>query len=82
MKKDLIDSEGNVIPPPDATSDVAQLIYLLEYCRQRSFVLGPTVQVRDVVVQVKDPTLERSRSAKTPEPTIWQEHGFNDRGDE
>lgn len=78
MKKELIDSEGNVIPPPDAATDVAQVIYLLEYCRQRNFIVGPHVQVGDVVVQVKDPTLLDKRGENAEQKTIWQEHGHEE----
>lgn len=67
MKNELIDTEGNVIPPPDASSDVARLIYLLEYCRHRRFRLGPIVQVGDVVVNVVDPQLERAGNTSQSE---------------
>lgn len=80
--KDLIDKNGNVIPPPDSETDVAKMIYLLEYCRHRNFVVGPIVQVGDVVLQVKDPTLERAPTEKKAEVTIWEQHGHKDEGDE
>lgn len=76
--KDIIDAEGNVIPPPDASSDIAKTIYLLEYCRKRRFVLGPVVQVGEVIIQVKDPTLERSQNQDTRESDIWEEHGHRE----
>jgi hypothetical protein len=65
--KTLLDDAGNVIPPPNADTDVGKLIYLLEYCRSRKFVLGPLVQIGEVVVQVKDSMLERDKNERTSE---------------
>lgn len=58
-KFELIDDDGNVLPPPDPESPVAQIIYLLEYGRLRGFRVGPTVQVGDVTVGVRDLRQER-----------------------
>ena len=78
MKKvEIIDDDGNVVPPPTADTDVAQLIYLLEYCRKREFLIGPTVQVGSVTVQVQDPGL-RKRLGKETETDIWEAHGHKD----
>lgn len=53
-KHDIIDDDGNIITPPEAGSTVHQLVWLLEYGRSRGFQIGPTVQIGDVIVQVKD----------------------------
>lgn len=75
--KQLIDQDGNEIPTPPADSDVARLIYLMEYCRRRRFRIGPLVQVGDTVAQVVDPTLDEARK-NTPEGDIWEEHGHSE----
>ena len=76
-KIEIVDDDGDVVPPPTADTDVAQLIYLLEYCRKREFLIGPTVQVGSVVVQVQDPGL-RKRLGKEDDPGIWAMHGHKD----
>jgi hypothetical protein len=80
-KFDVIDDNGNIINPPDMTSDVGQIIYLLEYCRKREFMIGPTVQVGDVIVQVRDlrqVAKMRQDTGKAPEDgDVWTRHGFD-----
>lgn len=53
-RDDIIDDDGNLILPPPADSDVAALIYLLEYGRKRGFLIGPTVKIGETTVQVVD----------------------------
>lgn len=53
-RDDIIDDDGNVILPPPADSDVANLIYLLEYGRKRGFMLGPAITVGATTVMVRD----------------------------
>lgn len=53
-KHDIIDDDGNIIAPPEAGSTIHQLVWLLEYGRKRGFRVGPTVQIGDVIVQVRD----------------------------
>jgi hypothetical protein len=53
-KTEIIDDDGNLIPPPEPGSPVAQIIYLLEYGRKRGFQIGPRVQVGDTIVEVMD----------------------------
>lgn len=53
-KIDIVDDDGNELPPPDPGSPVAQIIYLLEYGRKRGFMIGPRVQVGDAIVEVRD----------------------------
>lgn len=76
--KTLIDNDGNALPTPPEQSDVAHLIYLLEYCRRRKFVVGPVVQVGDVVLQVRDPSVEKEENQRPPEGDIWKEHGYEE----
>lgn len=82
IKKHIpIDDSGNEIPAPDPTTDVGQIIYLLEWGRLRGFLIGPTVQVGDTIVQVKDLRLQADRDQKNSpalERTIWQEAGHDD----
>lgn len=71
------DEDGNdlVVPPPD--SDVGQLLYLLEYGRQRGFRIGPRVQIGDVVLEVAD--LRQNEGSGSGEgPDIWTEHGHKE----
>lgn len=53
-RTEVIDEDGNALPPPEPGSPVAAVIYLLEYGRLRGFRIGPTVQVDGVIVQVAD----------------------------
>lgn len=63
-KTELIDEDGNVLPPPESGTPVAHLIYLLEYGRKRGFQIGPTVQVDGVAVQVVDLRQQAQERAK------------------
>ena len=72
MKKtDIIDDDGNLLPPPDPSSPVAQFIYLIEYGRTRGFVIGPHVQIGDLIVEVRDmrqaAQMARDRQQGTPD---------------
>lgn len=51
---EILDEDGNALPSPDPGSDVANLIYLLEYGRKRGFRIGPVVTVGIVTAQVLD----------------------------
>lgn len=81
-KPRVLDDSGNELPPPDMTSDVGQLIYLMEYCRLRGFHLGPTVQIGDTVVQLHDLRQTEGRKDKddAPETDIWSAHGYDEKG--
>lgn len=83
MKIPNADEHGNFLPELDPTSDVAQIIYLLEYGRKRGFRIGPTVQVGNAIVQVSDLSQEREAADASvrAEPTIWQENGHDDSQD-
>lgn len=73
------DDDGNDLPVPPADSDVGQLIYLLEYGRQRGFRIGPTVQIGNLIVQVNDLRQKEGRTnTNQPETTIWQENGHDE----
>lgn len=78
--KDIIDDDGNIIAPPPPDSPVAHIVWLLEYGRKRGFRIGPTVQVGDTIVQVQDMRLkmELDKPTNATEPSIWQEHGYDD----
>ncbi len=53
-KNEVIDEDGNVLPPPEPGTPVAHIIYLLEYGRKRGFRIGPRVQVGDAIAEVLD----------------------------
>jgi hypothetical protein len=53
-RTEVIDPEGNTMPPPEPGTPMAQAIYLLEYGRLRGFRIGPTIQIGDVILQVSD----------------------------
>lgn len=45
----------NDLPTATAADDhISRALYLLEYCRQRGFRVGPVVTVGDVTMQVED----------------------------
>lgn len=80
---DVIDDDGNIIAPPPPDSPVAQIVWLLEYGRKRGFRIGPTVQVGDTIVQVRDMRLkEEQPQPRAAETTIWQENGYDDTRDD
>ena len=62
--KDVLDDDGNIIPPPPADHPVMAVIYLLEYGRKRGFRIGPTVQVGDTIVQVRDLRQEQQNQTR------------------
>jgi hypothetical protein len=75
------DIDGNDINPPPATTDVGQLIYLLEWARKRGFRVGPTVRCGSLVLQVQD--LRQTEGRDTPaadDPGPWAAAG-HDLGD-
>lgn len=53
-RDEVIDEDGNVLPPPEPGTPIAQIIYLMEYGRKRGFRIGPRVQVGDTVAEVLD----------------------------
>lgn len=80
-KRPLADENGNFIAPLPPDSPMAQIIYMLEYCRQRGFKIGPNIQVGDTIVQVTDlRQLRESVQGDTAEVSIWKAHGYD--GDE
>lgn len=81
MKKkrdEVIDDDGNIVPPPDPGSDVAKLVYLLEWGRKNQFLIGPTVQIGDVILQVRDLRLKARPDPDDKETDIWTEHGYTE----
>lgn len=53
-KDEVIDDDGNALPPPAPDSPVAQIMYLLEWGRLRGFQIGPRVQVGDTIIETVD----------------------------
>lgn len=53
-RDEVIDEDGNVLPPPEPGTPISQIIYFMEYCRKRGFRAGPRVQVGDTIVEVLD----------------------------
>lgn len=70
------DDDGNPLAVPDPTSNVGQLIYLLEWARQRGFRVGPTIQIGDLVVQVQDIRQASASHADEPDPGPWRQAGY------
>ncbi len=75
-KRPLADEDGDELTPLDPKSNMAQLIHLLEYSRLKGYQVGPTIQVGDVIVQVRDLKLKVGVPGK-PERTIWEENGHD-----
>ncbi len=77
-EKEVTDDDGNVIPPPPPDSPVIAIVWLLEYGRKRGFRIGPTVQVGDTIVQVRDMRLKEAQPPDAPpDKTIWEENGYD-----
>lgn len=53
-RDDIVDEDGNLIPPPDPNSPIGQIVWLMEYGRKRGFRIGPRVQVGDTIAEVLD----------------------------
>lgn len=49
-----LDETGHPLPPIEPSSDVAQLLYLLETARQRGYRIGPTIRIGNLVTSVVD----------------------------
>lgn len=83
IKLPIDDGDGNLLPSLDESSDLAKIIYLLEYARARDFRIGPMVQIGDTVVQVSDmrQVKEHEQAQTRAESTIWQENGHDDASD-
>ena len=81
-KFEIIDDDGNVMPPPAPGSDIYALMYFLEYAREREFFVGPVIKVGEVVVTVTDlrqrRQLTEAETPKHPETTIWEQHGYQE----
>lgn len=69
-RHEIVDDDGNVIPPPEPNSDVAHAIYLLEYGRLRGFKIGPTLKVGETVVQVRDLRQEAQQAGESHTPDL------------
>lgn len=68
--EEIIDDDGNVILPPPPDSDVARLIYLMEYGRKRGFRIGPVVKIGETTVQVRDLRQERQMRQDDDVPDV------------
>lgn len=76
------DEEGNALPRPEARSDLADLIQLLEYGRRRGFRIGPMVRLGKITLQIQDLRQTEGRGGEPkPERSIWDEHGYRDDAD-
>lgn len=71
-RDEVIDEDGNALPPPEPGSPVAMIIYLLEYGRKRGFKIGPRVQVGDAVAEVLDlrQQIQVSKAQRSEAPDI------------
>ena len=71
--------DGHPLPQIDPSTDVAQLIYLLEYARARGYRVGPTIQVGGLTVQVRDlrQTEGRAGADDPPDEGPWKAAGYD-----
>ncbi|MGN6107240.1 MAG: hypothetical protein ACTHU0_19185 [Kofleriaceae bacterium] len=81
MSTELIVPESGETFPLSPDDHVSRLIILLEYARRRGFRIGPTVQVGDVTLAVRDLRQDdrSERDGSDPAPGIWEQAGFEDR---
>jgi hypothetical protein len=76
-----LDANGDPIRI-DPSSDVAQLVWLLEVARQRGYRIGPAVQIGSLTLQVEDLRQEEGRrNPAAGDPGPWAEHGHTEDGD-
>jgi hypothetical protein len=66
---EVLDDEGNVIAPPGPETPVGQIVWLLEYARQRDFQI-PMVQVGDTIVTVTDLRQARVQKSNGKQPDL------------
>ena len=66
---EVTDDDGNALAPPEPGTDVANIIFLLEYGRTRGFRIGPTLKVGETVLQVVDlrQQAQQSKEGFTPD---------------
>lgn len=70
------DIDGNDITAPTTSSDVGQLVYLLEWARKRGFRIGPAVRVGGLVLQIQDLRQTEGTGADLPaDPGPWGDEG-------
>jgi len=76
-------SEGEMLVVPEPGTDVAHLIYLLEYARRRGFRVGPAVQIGGLAIQVQDlRQVEDDPARSASDPGVWAVHGYSGDGAE
>lgn len=76
--KRLADENGNDLPELDPHGDMAKLVFLLEYARKRGFRVGPTVQIGELIVQVRDLRQQEGKASPVDDGDIWAEHGHKE----
>lgn len=73
-------TDDGKIPALFGDTDVEQLVWLLEVCRQRGYRLGPTVQVGSVIAHVADLRIasrEGLDAVSAPMKSGLEEAGFD-----
>ena len=74
-----LDETGRPLPPIEPSSDVAQLLYLLEAARARGYKICPQIQIGTLVTMVEDLRQDEGRSMpSTPDPGPWAAAGYNE----
>lgn len=69
-KSEIVDEDGNELTPPEPGTDVAHIIYLLEYARKRGFKVGPALKVGETTIQVRDLRQEAQTAGEDERPDI------------
>lgn len=72
------DEDGNDIPEVKPDSDLGQIMAFMEWGRRRGFVIGPTIQVGETIVQIADPKARIEKTERVPDTSIWASHGHED----
>lgn len=81
MKPIILSTLDGLPVQVEPTSDVAQLVWLLEVARQRGYRIGPQVQIGSLTLMVED--LRQSEGRENPsanDPGPWAAAG-HDEGD-
>lgn len=78
-RNEILNIDDEPLPVPDAGTDVAHAIYLLEYARRNDFRVGPMIRVGSLIMQVSD-LRQNASGAKdnAVDPSAWAAAGYEE----
>lgn len=78
MKLPSHTKDGVDLVPPDPTTPVGQLIYLIEWARIRGVRIGPEVQIGDMAIKIVDLRQTEGRRDAEDDPGWLAAHGHTE----